>query len=202
MYCLNPFGAILHLYSWCMDVQPILNVFNYLYMRPYIMLGAMAVRRYINCTNLNWRHKCSTHSFNSFYCYLPLLQFMYGRTPNFKNFEFCCHTLCMGELGAMAARRYINCANLNWCHKCSMHSFNLFGCYLPLVQLMYGRTPNFKYFELLIYIMYRRTGSYGCTPVHQLYKSELTSQIIHAKFQFIWLIFTTCTVYVQTYIIF
>ena len=45
---------------------------------------AMAVRWYIDCTNFNLCHKCPTHWFHPFGCFLHPLQFMYRRTSNFK----------------------------------------------------------------------------------------------------------------------
>ena len=57
----------------------------------------------------------------------------------------------MGYLRTMAVRLYRKCTNRDWGHKCSMHVFNPFGQNLDSVQVMYGRTSYFKYFELAMY---------------------------------------------------
>ena len=69
---------------------------------------------------------------------------MYGRTANFK---WSVHMYC-GILGTMAVRLYKNCTNRESGHICSMHLFNPFGGNSDPVQLLYGRTAYFKYFEL------------------------------------------------------
>ena len=45
---------------------------------------AIAVRPYIDCTNLNWYHKCPTHWFFPFGCHLHPVHLIYGRTANLK----------------------------------------------------------------------------------------------------------------------
>ena len=44
----------------------------------YGRIGAMAVRSYIYCTNLNWLYQCSIHRFNPFGFHLQHVQFLYG----------------------------------------------------------------------------------------------------------------------------
>ena len=50
-------------------------------------LGAMAVRLYNKCTNLDCLHQYSMHCFNPFGGYSHAVQWMYGRPANFKHLE-------------------------------------------------------------------------------------------------------------------
>ena len=96
----------------------------------------------------------------------------------------------------MAVRLYINCTKQNWHYQFSTHSFNPFSWHSHPVQMMHGRTANFK---MLLHMYCEIAGSYDCTPVHQMYKSGLKSPMFCAPVQSIWWPFASCTVDVQTY---
>ena len=132
------------LYSWCTDVQP---TSNGLYICIVGYLGTKTVRLYNNCTKRDWGYKCSMQVFNPFSRNSDCVQKMYGRTSYFKYFNYLWMGpfICMEKHLAMVLRPYINCMNLNWYRKYSIHWFDQFGCHLHPVQLMYGRTANFKW---------------------------------------------------------
>ena len=118
------FVAICILHSCCKDVEPILRG---LYICVLGEMGAMLVRLYNYCTNLDWCHQCSMNRFKPFGGNSHPVQWMYGRSANFLHDysirEIWCNTLCIEELGAKAVSLYIDCTNLNWRHQCSTHHF-------------------------------------------------------------------------------
>ena len=61
------------------------------------------------------------------------------------------HSFCMGENWTIAVNLHIDCTKLNLYQKGSLHWFGPFGCHLHPVQLNYGRTAYFIYFELAMY---------------------------------------------------
>ena len=83
----------------------------------------------------------------------------------------------------MAVHLYRNFTNWDCGHECSMHRFNPFGGNSDPVQLMYGRTANFKW---AVHMYCGIAGNYGCTPVQNLYESGMTSQMFDAPFESFW----------------
>ena len=61
--------------------------------------------------------------------------------------------------------------------------FNVFGGNSNPVQLMYGRTANFKW---AVQMYCGIAENYGCTPVQKVYESGLRSQMFHTLFQSFW----------------
>ena len=108
----------------------------------------------------------------------------------------------MGKHLSKAIRQYIDCTNLNWYHKSPIHWFDQFGGHFHPVQLMWGRTAHFKYFELAMdgpIILYAEVLSHGCTTVHRLYEFKMILQMSHPLTWSIWPQIASCTVDVRTY---
>ena len=126
----------------------------------------MVVLPYIDCTNLNWYHKCPTNWFDPFGCHLHPVQLMYGPTANFKR---SVHMYCgiAGNYG---------CTKRDWGHNRSMHRFNPFDGNVDPVQLMYGRAAYIKYFELAM-----------IGPIHFVWESIKPCQYARTSTVRIWI---------------
>ena len=125
-------------------------------------LGAMAVRLYINCTNLNLRHQCSMDSFNTFGGHSHPVQLMYGHTANF------------------AWQLYLSVHQLNRMQMAAKWMKSLGGTFVTSIPIRIAAMQAFRHSSQLSPIHMYRPFKIGCTSVHILYRMHMAAKWIQS----------------------
>ena len=106
---------------------------------------------------------------------LALIRVLYSWCTDLHPTSTTLYICIAGHLGTIAVRVCRNCMNRYWGQKCSIHLFIPFGGNSDPVQLIYGRTPNFKW------SVHMYCGIPG-TMALRLYRSYLNRDFGHKYF--------------------